>query len=55
MARTHAAEGRVTQQEVVLQLCDKHFSAAVNQHATIVEATFSVGSLQGYITRISCS
>jgi hypothetical protein len=28
---------------VATQRCGKHISAAVNQHATIVEAVFSVG------------
>jgi hypothetical protein len=29
---------------VATQWCDKHISAAVNQHATIEEAVFSVGA-----------
>jgi hypothetical protein len=29
---------------VVTQLCGRHISAAVNQHATIKEAVFSVGA-----------
>jgi hypothetical protein len=28
---------------VAMQLCGKHISVAVNQHATIEEAVFSVG------------
>jgi hypothetical protein len=35
------------------QRCGKHISAAVNQHATIEKAVFSVGSSRGYIMRIS--
>jgi hypothetical protein len=31
-----------------MQLCDKHVSAAVNQHARIDEAIFSVGPPKGY-------
>jgi hypothetical protein len=40
---------------VVKQLCGKHISAVVNQHATIEEAAFYVGPLRGYITRIARS
>jgi hypothetical protein len=40
---------------VAAQLRNKRISAAVNQHATIEEAVFSVGSPRGYITRISRS
>jgi hypothetical protein len=40
---------------VAMQLRGKHISAAVDQHATIEEAVFSVDPPQGYITRISCS
>jgi hypothetical protein len=29
------------------QLCGKHISAAVNQHATIEEAVFAVGPTRG--------
>jgi hypothetical protein len=29
---------------VAMQQCGKHFSAALNQHATIEEAVFSVGT-----------
>jgi hypothetical protein len=38
---------------VATQRCSKHISAAVNQHATIREAAFSVRPPRGYITRIS--
>jgi hypothetical protein len=37
------------------QRCGKYISAAVNQHATIEEAVFSMEPPQGYITRISSS
>jgi hypothetical protein len=34
---------------VAMQQCGKHISAAVNQHATIEEAVFSMGPPGGYI------
>jgi hypothetical protein len=40
---------------VFTKRCGKHISAAVNQHATIEEAVFSVDQLPGYIRRISHS
>jgi hypothetical protein len=40
---------------VATQVCGKHISAAVNQHATIEKVVFSVGPSRGYITRISRS
>jgi hypothetical protein len=40
---------------VVTQRCGNHISAAVNQHATIDVAVFSVGPPQEYVTRISRS
>jgi hypothetical protein len=33
-----------------MQVCGKYISAAVNQHATIEEAVFSVGPLRDYMT-----
>jgi hypothetical protein len=63
MAPTHAAEERVTYAvtsrnrkavfsviraaRVATQRCDKHVSAAVNQHAITEEAEFSVDPPQG--------
>jgi hypothetical protein len=35
----------VSAARVVTQHCGKHFSTAVNQHATIEEAAFSVGAV----------
>jgi hypothetical protein len=40
---------------VATQLCGKDISEAVNQHATIEEAVFSVGPPRGYKTRTSRS
>jgi hypothetical protein len=37
------------------QLCGDHISAAVNEHATVEEAVFSVGPPRGYITKVSSS
>jgi hypothetical protein len=37
---------------VATQLCGKHISVAVKQHAIIEEAVFYVGPPRGYITRI---
>jgi hypothetical protein len=37
---------------VATQRYGKYISAAVNQHATIEEAVFSVGAARGYVTRI---
>jgi hypothetical protein len=34
-----------------MQLCGKHISATVNQHATTEEAVFSVDLFRGYMTR----
>jgi hypothetical protein len=39
-----AAFSVVRAARVTTQLCGKHISAAVNQHATIDEAVFSVGA-----------
>jgi hypothetical protein len=38
---------------VATQLCGKRISAAVNQHATIEEAVFSVDPPRGYVTKIT--
>jgi hypothetical protein len=40
---------------VATQLCGKHISVAMNQHATIGGTACSVGPPRGYITRISSS
>jgi hypothetical protein len=66
MARTHAAEERVAYTVTsrnnrsnvasgvlcgsATQLYGKHISKAVNQHATVEEAVFSVVPPRGYIT-----
>jgi hypothetical protein len=42
-------------QLVATQLCSKHISVSVNQHATTEEAVFFVDPPRGYITRISRS